>query len=446
MKKLVSICVDGAAVNLGVRHGLAALIKKDVPWLVAIHCMNHRLELSAKDAFSNTFLNEVSTMLVNLHFVYENSPKRLRELRNVAEIMEERIRKPERATGTRWAQHKSRAIKSLLMGYDVIVTHLESMASGESSVKPVDKIKFKGYLTKLTSYKFVLYMLFFDALLDPLASFSCSIQKSAVDLPLAVAKLKSFRSTLTSLKKDSPDISTELSVLASVSTSSGSVVMYRKTQLSRVNQQVQEAFKRNRPLLIDKMLECVANRFDDLQNLDAMKGVNILSVPLWPTGKPDFETYGNSEVSLLVNHFKVLLEMNGVSLNAVLTEWNAFKHYVGHNIQGNPDVWSLLLTRYRSQFDNFAHLIEILLLFPVSNATVERGFSAMKRIKTDWRSRLNEVTIDHLLRISIDGPAFSNFDPRPAMEKFFSTPRRPDAAPYGSRKRSHSALDTESDA
>ncbi len=80
-------------------------------------------------------------------------------------------------------------------------------------------------------------MLFFDALLDPLASFSCSIQKSAVDLPLAVAKLKSFRSTLTSLKKDSPDISTELSVLASVSTSSGSVVMYRKTQLSRVNQQ-----------------------------------------------------------------------------------------------------------------------------------------------------------------------------------------------------------------
>ncbi len=75
MKKLVSICVDGAAVNLGVRHGLAALIKKDVPWLVAIHCMNHRLELSAKDAFSNTFLNKVSTMLVNLHFVYEKSKK-----------------------------------------------------------------------------------------------------------------------------------------------------------------------------------------------------------------------------------------------------------------------------------------------------------------------------------------------------------------------------------
>lgn len=91
-------------------------------------------------------------MLVNLHFVYENSPKRLCELRSLAEIMEEHIRKPDRATGTRWAQHKSQAIKSLILGYDVIVAHLEAMASEESSVKPVDKAKFKSYWTRLTSY------------------------------------------------------------------------------------------------------------------------------------------------------------------------------------------------------------------------------------------------------------------------------------------------------
>ena len=115
--------------------------------------MNHHLELAAKDAFSSSYLNEVATMLVNLQFVYENSPKRLRELRSLAEIMEEYIRKPHRATGTRWAQHKSRAIKSLILGYDA---HLEAMAPEESSVKPVDKAKFKSYWTRLTSYKFVL--------------------------------------------------------------------------------------------------------------------------------------------------------------------------------------------------------------------------------------------------------------------------------------------------
>ena len=70
------------------------------------------------------------------------------------------------------------------------------MASMESSVKPVDKAKFKSYWTRLTSYKFVLHMLFFDALLDPLAALSCSSQGSSADLPLAVAKLKAFESAV----------------------------------------------------------------------------------------------------------------------------------------------------------------------------------------------------------------------------------------------------------
>ena len=57
--RLVSICIDGAAVNLGVRHGLSALLKEeDTPWLVAVHCMNHRLELDAKDACSTSFLDD----------------------------------------------------------------------------------------------------------------------------------------------------------------------------------------------------------------------------------------------------------------------------------------------------------------------------------------------------------------------------------------------------
>jgi len=55
----------------------------------------------------------------------------------------------------------------------------------------------------------------------------------------------------------------------------------------------------------------------------------------------------------------------------------------------------------------------------------------MKWIQTDWRARLNEETID-LLRISIDGPTLSNFDPRPAVEVFFSTARHPDTVPCGS--------------
>ena len=67
--------------------------------------------------------------------------------------------------------------------------------------------------------------------------------------------------------------------------------------------------------------------------------------------------------------------------------------------------------------------IEILLLLPVSNAKVERGFSSMRRIKTDRRSQLGERTLDNLMRISVDGPAVSDFSSDVAVKRFFAQPR-----------------------
>ena len=142
-------------------------------------------------------------------------------------------------------------------------------------------------------------------------------------------------------------------------------------------------------------------------------------------------------MSSLVDHFRPLLERNGVSVAGVAADWLSFRGYCEGAIQCKEDAWQLLLIHYRTQFPNLAHLVEILLVFPVSNAKAERGFSAMRRIKTDWRSRLAEDTLDHLMRITINGCPVKDFDPKLAVQKFFSTARRPDAALYGPRKRKH---------
>ena len=39
--KLVGFGSDGATVMMGVRSGVATLLKNDVPWLVEIHCLAH---------------------------------------------------------------------------------------------------------------------------------------------------------------------------------------------------------------------------------------------------------------------------------------------------------------------------------------------------------------------------------------------------------------------
>ena len=42
---MVGFGADGASVNMG-KKGVAARLRVDKPWLVTVHCFNHRLELS----------------------------------------------------------------------------------------------------------------------------------------------------------------------------------------------------------------------------------------------------------------------------------------------------------------------------------------------------------------------------------------------------------------
>ena len=133
------------------------------------------------------------------------------------------------------------------------------------------------------------------------------------------------------------------------------------------------------------------------------------------------------------------------TLDSIMTDWNSFKLYWLDNMQGlqQNQVWSLLLSQYKEKFLNLAHLVNILMVFSISNAEVERGFSAMRCIKIDWRSSLGEDTLDSLMRISTDGPSLEHFDPKPTVARFFSTPRRTTVLPYGSRKRTHENIDSD---
>ena len=56
--------------------------------------------------------------------------------------------KPEKANGTRWIDHKLRAITKLILNWTVVVMHLMSYAEDNSN-RAEDKTKAKGILRKL---------------------------------------------------------------------------------------------------------------------------------------------------------------------------------------------------------------------------------------------------------------------------------------------------------
>ena len=111
-ERLTGLNVDSTNVNRGIHRGLAALMKQQSPWLQVIHCFNHRVELALKDTFSTTSFSKIDEMLMKLYYLYQKSPKRLRELRELATAYGG-IQKPTKATSTRWIEHKYKVIFSL---------------------------------------------------------------------------------------------------------------------------------------------------------------------------------------------------------------------------------------------------------------------------------------------------------------------------------------------
>jgi len=53
-------------------------------------------------------------------------------------------------------------------------------------------------------------------------------------------------------------------------------------------------------------------------------------------------------------------------------------------------------------------VINLLRIFPVSNAVLERCFSTMGKVKTNWHNWLGEKEVKHLIRLKKEGPALGS--------------------------------------
>ena len=69
---------------------------------------------------------------------------------------------------------------------------------------------------------------------------------------------------------------------------------------------------------------------------------------------------------------------------------------------------------------NPAKLAAILIVLPVTMATVERTFSSMKLIKTRLRNRMGESTLEHTMIIFIEGPDWLSNETLEKVTNFLS--------------------------
>ena len=192
---------DGAAVKFGSHAGVLTRITADVPWLVQVHCVAYRLELAPKDAFKGTYFEEIDDLMMQMYYMFKRSAKKWQELKATGDILQEHVLKLTRSHATRWVDHRRRSLKAIHADLPSLVTMLEDMASEKrEDISSTDAAKYKGYVKIFKSCKLVLFLAFYQDVVDDLADLSTSLQYE--HLPISAVK-NNILSTLISLETKS---------------------------------------------------------------------------------------------------------------------------------------------------------------------------------------------------------------------------------------------------
>ena len=64
----------------------------------------------------------------------------------------------------------------------------------------------------------------------------------------------------------------------------------------------------------------------------------------------------------------------------------------------------------RQMYPELSKLAQICLIIPVSTVDCERGLSTMALVKMKLRNQMKNSTLNHCLRILIEGPPIEEFD------------------------------------
>ena len=86
-QSLVSATVDGASVNFGAYNGHLTKIAATCPWLLKIHCSNHRTELAIKTIFEESIFKEVEDLYIGIFYFHKNPGKVLNEVKEACKAL-----------------------------------------------------------------------------------------------------------------------------------------------------------------------------------------------------------------------------------------------------------------------------------------------------------------------------------------------------------------------
>lgn len=458
--KLVGVGCDGASVNIGRNNSVATRIQdQGHDYILIVHCVAHRLELGVLSAIrDNRLMADLKDVLHKIYKHYHYSPKAVREVQEIAESMDENILRPNRVDGTRWTPHMERALRILTTSYNVLLAHFEHVSQARTATAEVTGRAV--FLTrKLRDFKFVKFMHFMRDLLGIIATLSQRFQRDDLTASSMLDALEAANLEFVNLSlgpgmhlqaflDNLQDVPGNPAIKLFKGVELTNPAQRRQQQVAQGEANEGQADAQPEPDHYQELVQSVQDHINGrLENAGdnstaILRACRVFDVAEWPGDRVGLAGYGNAQITTLINHFNPLLARQGdvVDLEVIRQEWTDLKAYMhnlgaGNNVDGpQPNIGTCFRNGMEPRFHNILKIYEVAMVLPISSAICERGFSCLKRIKSDWRSGLTTEQMCRLMAVSIQGPSFDDYVAERALHRWWEggqRARRPQFAQPG---------------
>ena len=150
-------------------------------------------------------MEPVETSLMHLFYLYKQSSKKHRELKNLYELLQGQFEmfsagvRPLKASGTRWTDHKIGAMGRLIEKFGLYTMHLQNLIATTRSSK--NRSTLEGKLKKLIDAKVLLRSALFKDVLADAKIFSLLTQKQNIDILKILEAVESTKNSYQRLRK-----------------------------------------------------------------------------------------------------------------------------------------------------------------------------------------------------------------------------------------------------
>ena len=424
---LVAFVADGASVNFGVQNGIYRKFLDILPETVGIHCFAHRFELAIRDGGRDCILiDELSDLLQRIFRYYKTSSVQKASLKKSCETHNVKFQSPVNVQGTRWISHRSRALTTMKQMWKPIVVQVSQILAGVGSKRPEIQGKAQKILYDMTNFKLLVALPVLEDIFVILENISLALQESSYIIACAQNRIKS---TVKSLKK----INVEEKVDQSIRNLDLKNMVYQDQRI-RLDRGASietssAAVVKNISKFLLNSVSTIEKRFKDILTDEdsVLENAQVFNIKKWPKeDRKKLENYGDNKIENLAKHFETTLQKSGFKASMCLVEWPDFKKSVSEQYESSNlvDFYGLMISLHKETYPNICALLTIILVLPISTADPERGFSLMKRIKTDWRASLTPRSLSNLMTTKLRNIKLEDFNPEAAYSLWLSDGRR----------------------